>query len=120
VTIDHPAAQPAPGTVSDGKIVVTPAKVRVGQKFKITCVDCPDPGPQDKLIIVNAGAPDDVVHDTPGAVVAYNAATTYYWQYGWEAGPYSPGNYEARWLTTLYNNEQRFEIGARGQFSIGR
>jgi hypothetical protein len=60
------------------------------------------------------------MYDTPGAVVAYNAATTYYWKYGWEAGPFSPGAYEVRWLTTLYNNEQRFEIGARGRFSIGR
>ena len=37
-----------------------------------------------------------------------------------EVGPFAPGRYEVRWLTTLYNNQQRLEVGARAQFSVTR
>jgi hypothetical protein len=33
-------------------------------------------------------------------------------------GPLAPGSYEVRWLTTLYNNQQKYQVGARTQFTV--
>ena len=37
---------------------------------------------------------------------------------GAKVGPYSPGAYEARWLTSLYNNKNEMQIGARAPFTV--
>jgi hypothetical protein len=122
----QPPAQPQQGggelgpVVGDAKIIVRPS-IRIGQKMTVRFQDMPDSADQDMLVVYPAGAPDaapDKGGDKPLAN-AY-AANKYYVNSGWEIGPFAPGRYEVRWLTTLYNNEKTLEVGARAQFSVTR
>jgi hypothetical protein len=95
-----PAA--APGTapiVGDGtnKIVIQPAIARVGQK--LPNFDPQRPPADVKLLYVA------VIYSRSNLIEL-------------PIGPFAPGNYEARYYTTLYNNDHRFEISARTAFSV--
>ena len=108
--------------VGDGKFVVQPPTIRVGQKATVKFVDFPEFSTQDKLVVVPAGVPDSMgtgfgAEDKPLAGVS---ASAYYISNGWQVGPFAPGVYELRWLTTLYNNENRLEVGARGRLTVTR
>lgn len=107
--------------VGDGKITVQPS-MRVGQKMVASFQDFPDPGDSDILVVVAAGAPDGVTPGSQGEKpLAYTyASNRYTLENGWEIGPFAPGRYEVRWLTTLYNNQKKLEVGARAQFSVTR
>ncbi|BAT60005.1 hypothetical protein GJW-30_1_02540 [Variibacter gotjawalensis] len=125
-------AQPAQGqpaqqqdelgpVVGDGKIRVAP-QMRVGQKTTASFSDFPDPGEGDQLVVVSAGAPDNITSNSSGEKpLAYTyAGSRWIIDNGWEIGPFAPGRYEVRWLTQLYNNEKKLEVGARAQFSVRR
>lgn len=106
--------------VGDGKIIVHPS-MRVGQKMVANFREFPDPGDSDQLVVVAAGAPDNVTASSQGEKpLSYTYVTRYFLDNGWEVGPFAPGRYEIRWLTTLYNNEKKLEVGARAQFSVRR
>jgi len=107
--------------VGDGKIRVAP-QMRVGQKTTASFSDFPDPGEGDQLVVVSAGAPDNITSNSSGEKpLAFTyAGSRWIIDNGWEIGPFAPGRYEVRWLTTLYNNEKKLEVGARAQFSVRR
>ena len=124
-----PPAPPAAGgqdesgaVVGDGKFVVQPSTIRVGQKATARFIDFPEFSTQDKLVVVPAGVPDSIGvgfggEDKP---LTNLSASAYYITNGWQVGPFAPGVYELRWLTTLYNNESRLEVGARGRLTVTR
>jgi hypothetical protein len=107
--------------VGDGKIRVQNS-MRVGQKMTASFTDFPDPGDGDQLVVVAAGAPDNVTSNSSGEKPLSFTYANNRWiiDNGWEIGPFAPGRYEIRWLTTLYNNEKKLEVGARAQFSVRR
>lgn len=107
--------------VGDGKIRVQPS-MRVGQKMSASFSEFPDPGDGDQLVVVAAGAPDNVTSNSSGEKPLSFTYAGNHWiiDNGWEIGPFAPGRYEVRWLTSLYNNEKKLEVGARAQFSVRR
>jgi hypothetical protein len=116
--------QPAPElgpVVGDGKIVVRAKQMRVGQKMAVSFQGFPETGEGDLVQVVSAGAPDNVQPNSTGEKpLAFTYLSRYFVDNGWEIGPFAPGLYEIRWLTTLYNNERKLEVGARAQFSVTR
>ncbi|MCQ8783594.1 hypothetical protein [Mangrovibrevibacter kandeliae] len=117
-----PEPQPDPDApLSDATLTVTPAKARVGMKMKVYFADLPTPGSTDVSVVVPAGSPASAgtsAGDTPLATLYMYNETSF--ANGWEIGPFAPGSYEVRWLSTLYNNEKRFEIAAKTTFQVGR
>lgn len=119
-----PAPAPAPeqpNIVGDGanKVVVQPTTARVGQKIKVSFSNFPDPN-KDILVVVHAGTPDfDPTRRPADLKVLYEG-----YIYNKDSlrdvqiGPFAPGNYEARYLTTLYNNDGKYEASARTMFSV--
>lgn len=112
-----PAEEPAPVYV----FTVSPLVARIGQLVKVGCPSLPTGKYGDKIVIVSAGTP----------VMAPNrsaAETGELWSdhtsncvgSSLEAGPFAPGAYEARWMTSLLNNDkpQRFELKAMVPFTV--
>ena len=116
--------QPAPElgpVVGDGKIVLRAKQMRVGQKMAASFQGFPEVGEGDLVQVVAAGAPDNVQPNSQGEKpLAFSYLSRWMVDNGWEIGPYAPGLYEVRWMTTLYNNERKLEVGARAQFSVTR
>ncbi len=121
---NNPAAAPAnpcPGIVGDctNKVVVKPTVARVGQKFRVSFVNFPDPD-ADIFMIVRAGTPDFNPISPPPETKPIWYTTI------WKRnnltdlviGPFAPGKYEARYMTKLYNNDGRYETSARTMFSV--
>lgn len=107
--------------VGDGKIIVRARQMRVGQKMSVSFQDFPETGQGDVVQVVAAGAPDNVQPSSSGEKpLAFTYLGKWQVENGWEIGPFAPGLYEIRWLTTLYNNESKHEVGARAQFSVTR
>jgi len=107
------------GTVVGGaeRIVMSPVTARVGQKISITLANFPQPN-SDILVVVPAGAPETDPQSGPNPLFRqriYSPITQPI-----EVGPFAPGSYELRYFTTLYNNERRYEVSARGGFSVSR
>jgi hypothetical protein len=116
----QPAQELGP-VVGDGKIVVRARQMRVGQKMAVSFQGFPEVGEGDIAQVVAAGAPDNVQPSSSGEKpLAFTYLGRYQVENGWEIGPFAPGLYEIRWLTTLYNNERKLEVGARAQFSVTR
>lgn len=116
-----PAQNDLGPVVGDGKIVVRAPSMRVGQKMTMAFRDFPDTGEGDMIVVVSGGAPDNVQPNSQGEKpLAYTYLNKWQIENGWEAGPFAPGLYEVRWLTTLYNNEKKYEVGARAQFTVTR
>ncbi|MCK8783149.1 hypothetical protein M0638_01985 [Roseomonas sp. NAR14] len=115
----QPAAAPPGGPVvgQGERIVVTPATVRVGQRVTLRFENFPQAN-GDFIIVVPAGTPDldptDYGANRPLAREVFYGA-----QRDTEVGPFAPGAYEARYMTTLYNNDRRFEVSARATFTVG-
>lgn len=112
-----------PNIVGDGanKVIVQPAAARVGQKLKVSFSNFPDPN-ADMFLVVPAGTPDfNPINPPPDLRPVYSYR---FWNRSslvdLQIGPFAPGNYEARYMTTLYNNEQppRYETSARTMFSV--
>jgi hypothetical protein len=114
-------AAPATGDVGQGeKLVLDPPKLRVGQTMKLTCTNMPQPTTSDKIYVVTAGSPDADPSSSAGSgikVLAYNYASECVTGV-LEFGPFAPGNYEARFYTRLYNNDNRQEIATRTKFAV--
>ena len=111
---------PAPEPDSEYKITLSPPNGRVGQRFRIGCVNFPDPNSYDQLVIVPAGTPVmDPTRSQDQTRVLWRA---YIGQCGNspEAGPFAPGAYEARWMSTLFNNDYptRYEMKAMTAFTV--
>jgi hypothetical protein len=117
----QPQGQDLGPVVGDGKIVVRARQMRVGQKMAVSFQDFPETGEGDLVQVVAAGAPDNVQPNSSGEKpLSFNYLGKWQVENGWEIGPFAPGLYEVRWLTTLYNNERKLEVGARSQFSVTR
>jgi hypothetical protein len=71
----------------------------------------------DELVVVEAGAPDD---GSAQVLARGYTENELYREAGFEIGPFAPGTYEVRWMTTLYNNDGRLEVGARARFTVVR
>jgi len=107
--------------VGDGRIIVRSRQMRVGQKMAVSFQGFPETGEGDLVQVVSAGAPDNVQPNSQGEKpLAFSYLGRWTVDNGWEIGPFAPGLYEIRWLTTLYNNDRRLEVGARAQFSVVR
>lgn len=110
-----------PNIVGDGsnKVIVQPTTARVGQKFKVSFSNFPDPN-TDVFLVVRAGTPDFNPVSPPVGVKPLD----FHYIYNREnltdqmVGPFAPGNYEARYMTKLYNNDGRYETSARTMFSV--
>lgn len=116
-----PAPPPVPDTGPDPSISITPPGGRVGQRFKVGCVNFPQENNYDRLVIVPAGTP--VMDPTGGreqSGVLWFVYGSLCGNPGNEAGPFAPGAYEVRWMTTLYNNDYptRYEMKAMTAFTV--
>lgn len=106
------------------RIGVDPAQGRVGTRFTITCVDFPEPATSDMVYIVPAGTPDinpNAASAGQPRILWKSYASSCYANGGnfyEKAGPFAPGSYEVRYATTLYNNDNRFEISTRTAFMV--
>jgi hypothetical protein len=110
------AGAPALGpVVGRGIMTATPAAVDVGEQITISFAKFPKLGPFDQLVVVPAGTPDSASSTGPIAAYYFNMIAL---DTGAKVGPFAPGTYEARWLTTLYNNKGQVQIGARVQFAV--
>jgi hypothetical protein len=98
--------------VGKGIITATPNPAEVGDQITLTFANFPKSvGGFDELIVVPVGTPD----------TAYNIGSSFRQNLAAGndiVGPFAPGTYEARWLTTLYNNESKMQVGARTQFTV--
>jgi hypothetical protein len=98
--------------VGKGVITATPDPAEVGDKITLTFANFPKSvGGSDELIVVPVGTPD----------TAYNIGSSFTQNLAAGSdvvGPFAPGTYEARWLTTLYNNQNKMQVGARTQFTV--
>jgi hypothetical protein len=111
-----PAANADPAAlgpvVGKGIITATPDPAEVGDEVTLTFANFPKSvGELDELIVVPAGTPD----------TAYNIGSSFRQNLAAgsdKVGPFPPGTYEARWLTMLYNNDRKMQVGARTQFIV--
>ena len=116
-----PAPVPEPDAGPDPSIVISPRSGRVGQRFTITCVNFPQENSYDKLVVVHAGTPVmDPTRSAEQTKVLWSTYGNNCGDAGREAGPFAPGAYEVRWMSTLYNNDQpaRYEMKAMTPFTI--
>lgn len=120
-----PPAAPETDAVIDPSgpaLTISPANGRVGQIFTIGCVNLPENGRADVVIVVRAGSPvlpPDVSSDQMKVLTsAYTLSCKYYNNTLPNFGPYAPGNYEARFMSRLYNDEHKFEMKSKIMFSV--
>ena len=105
--------------VGDAVITIDPPTFRVGDQAHVTFTNMPNPGSMDTVIVVEAGAPENTGIAGSEGVITYQYASSVR-DSGMDIGPLAPGDYEVRWLTTLYNNERRLEVGSRAALSVVR
>lgn len=98
------------------RVMVAPAVAQVGQRLAVTLQNFPQPN-NDRLLVVTAGTPDTEQEQGRGGVLFQQSIYSVPAQ-PIEIGPFAPGQYEVRYLTTLYNNERRYEVSARTAFSV--
>ena len=116
------APEPDPVDPSDPALTISPANGRVGQIFTIGCVNLPENGRFDVVIVVRAGSPvlppdanaDQMKVLTSGYVANCKPSNNNLTGFG----PYAPGNYEARFMSRLYNDDHKFEMKAKVAFSV--
>lgn len=119
-----PVAAPAPtADLSDAVMTATPAKIRVGDQVTISIENMPTPYSYDIIVVVAAGSPDTtgtIGGNRDGVLSSEYAANLPSSGNAIVLGPFPPGRYEARWLTVLYNSENRLEVGSRVPFEVTR
>jgi hypothetical protein len=117
-----PAPMPAddtPDEASSGTITATPAIARVGNQITLSFKDFPKATSYDVIVVVPAGTPDLDPMQRGGDMKILDRTYASNLMDGsgnettWKVGPHAPGRYEARWMTRLYNNEDRLEVKAR-------
>ena len=121
-----PAVPPAPPVLDDlpaPTLTMTPPAGRVGQRFTVACVNFPDltNAGYDKLVIVPAGSPVmSPLSDPQQSKVIWSDYARNCGLQAVQAGPFAPGAYEIRWMTTLYNNEPttRYDMKAMTAFTV--
>lgn len=116
-----PQPPPVPDAGPDPVISIVPPGGRVGQRFTVNCINFPQENSYDKLVIVPAGTPvGDPSRNREQSGVLWFVYGTGCGMPGNEAGPFAPGAYEARWMTTLYNNDYpvRYEMKAMTAFTV--
>lgn len=117
----QPQVQPKKDVGQEGEtIVLTPPNLRVGETAQVSCVSFPHPKNTDELIVVGAGSPD-LDPGTPqgaGIRVLWKNYAVNCSAYVNKIGPFSPGTYEIRDMTSLYNNDNRREIATRTTFTV--
>lgn len=106
------------------KLAVNPPEGRVGTRFDITCINFPEPTGRDLVFVVPAGTPDVDPESAQGRQIkvlwkdyAINCFRNNGAFFG-KAGPFAPGAYEVRFMTTLYNNDNRMEVATRTAFTV--
>jgi len=109
----------------DEKVVVQPAQGKVGTRFNVLCKNFPEPTSRDLVYIVAAGTPDVDPMSAEGQQEKilwkdYAVNCFHTGRFLFPAGPFAPGTYEVRFVTTLYNNDQRGEIATRSTFTVTR
>lgn len=110
------AAPPAGGAVvGKGIITATPSAIDVGEQVTFTFAKFPKPAGSDWIVVDPAGTPDSA---SLTANVGGNFAILVPMDSGYKLGPFPPGSYEVRWLTTLYNTKSTLQVGARTPFSV--
>ncbi len=116
-----PAPAPPPDAGPDPAVAVSPPGGRVGQRFRVVCTNFPPENSYDKLVIVPAGTPvGDPNRNREQSGVLWSTYGNMCAMDGNEAGPFAPGAYEVRWMTTLYNNDYpiRYEMKAMTAFTV--
>jgi len=116
-----PVPVPVPDAGPDPSIRIAPPGGRVGQRFNVTCVNFPQENSYDKLVIVPAGTPVvDPAENRERSGVLWSTYGSSCGNAGTEAGPFAPGAYEVRWMSTLYNNDRpaRYELKAMTAFTV--
>jgi hypothetical protein len=102
--------------VGKGTITVKPESPQVGDKIELTLERFPHLTTMDLIVIVPSGSPDSTGANSGATTWAY--ATLCQNTAACSLGPFAPGTYEVRWLTQLYNNQQKYQVGARTQFTV--
>jgi hypothetical protein len=109
-------APPAGGAVvGKGIITATPSAVDVGEQVTFTFSKFPKPSGNDWIVVDPAGTPDTA---SLSSNVGGSFAIMVPMDSGYKLGPFPPGSYEVRWLTTLYNTKTLLQVGARTPFSV--
>jgi hypothetical protein len=117
------APNPAPPDDPDGPaLTISPPGGRVGQLFTIGCRNLPENSNSDMIIVVRAGSPvlppnansEQMKILTQG----YSANCKFYNNTIPNFGPYAPGDYEVRFMSTLYNDDHKYEMKAKIAFTV--
>lgn len=115
-----PAAAPAADdTASEYKILVTPSAVRIGQIVSFDCSGLPQGNSYDQLVVVPSGTPEMAPNRSREDSKVVGAGYVATCPSGpIKLGPFAPGSYEVRWMSTLFNNESRYEMKAKSVFIV--
>lgn len=116
----QPLPEPAPEPETEYAVKVTPPNGRLGQTFKFTCVNLPTSNSYDVLVVVPAGTPVMAPFRNQAETGILWRSYTNQCDNIQPAGPFAPGAYEVRWMTTLFNNDpdKRYEMKAKTAFSV--
>ena len=111
----EPMPAPAPDADAAPQFSVTPPVVHVGQRFTVDCSTLPSGGRFDTIIAVPAGSPPNQAQGmTQGIQMEYLANCQAGNNNGtFLLGPLPPGRWEFRWMTSLYNLDNRSEMKAK-------
>jgi hypothetical protein len=109
---------PAMGNVvGKGVVTINPAAPQVGDRLKLSFAKFPHLTGYDMVVVVSAGTPDSA--SAAGSILWYTYLNDQNIESGIDCGPFAPGSYEVRWLTQLYNNQNKYQVGARTPFTVG-
>lgn len=112
---------PAPDPAPTYSFTVSPQAGRVGQQFSFGCAGLPTGGERDKIVVVPAGSPVmDPTRSQADTKVIWADYAANCGRGDLKGGPFAPGAYEARWMTTLMNNDLggRYEMMAKTPFTV--
>ena len=114
----------APSDFSQPKISVDPPNGHVGQAFVFGCVNFPELKNNfaDKLVVVHAGTP------VMNPMLAVEQTKIFWSDSAYrcpyfnntipKVGPFAPGLYEVRYMSTLYTDDHSYQMKAMTAFSV--
>ena len=115
------ATAPADDPASDYIIGVSPAAARVGQTISFDCSSLPQGSSYDMLVVVPAGTPNMAPNRAREETkIVWNSYAANCNSGPLKGGPFAPGAYEVRWMSTLFNNDSggRYELKAKTAFTV--